>query len=403
MSRRHKVAAALMALAIVGAACGGDDDDSGNGGSGGGDGELSLDDPVSIIMLAETTGESEAAVPFYDDGASMAVDDLNEAGGIGGEEVEYERISTPLEGAEAESAFLEAVEEEPTAILGLPSSGQVLAAAQRVGEAQIPVLYEATATQALVGAPDSVANDYGFLVRPPQDEISAGIVRFAVESLEAESVGLVCANNPFGETGCDIAEEAADELGVAVAGRETVEQDTTDFSGAVLELRDAGADAVVSYIFPNAVAALHNALAENDLDVPHVSGSASLIAATGAITSGNMDNFYGIDDCSPAASDDPEVQEWAQRFEDEHGYAPNYGVAESYDAVMMVAEAVEAAGSTDPDAIRDALAEIEYEGVCTTYRGEPSQGLHHQLVGVSFDEEGQPAIEETYELDDYEF
>src|SRR5690606_41994848 len=124
-----------------------------------------LDDPVSITMLAETTGESEAAGAFYDDGASMAVDDLNEAGGIGGEEVEYERISTPLEGAEAESAFLEAVEEEPTAILGLPSSGQVLAAAQRVGEAQIPVLYEATATQALVGAPDSVPNDYGFLVR----------------------------------------------------------------------------------------------------------------------------------------------------------------------------------------------------------------------------------------------
>jgi branched-chain amino acid transport system substrate-binding protein len=405
MSRGRKLAAALLALTIVGAACGGDDDDSADAGSdsAAGDGELSLDDPVSVIMLAETTGESEAAVPFFDDGAQMAVDDLNEAGGVGGQDVEYERISTPVEGAEAESAFLEAVEEEPTAILGLPSSGQLLAAAQRVGEAQIPVLYEATAPQALVGAPDSVANDYGFLVRPPQFELSGGLVRFASENLGIDQVGIVCVNNPFGETGCGTAEDTAEELGVDIVARETVEQDTTDFSSTVLELKDAGAEAVLSYIFPNAVAALHNALAENDLDVPQVTSSASLIAGTGAITSGNLENLYGVEDCAPDADEDPDVSDWATRFEEQYDYAPNYGVAESYDAVMMAAHAVEAAGSTDADAVREAIAEIEYDGICTTYRGEPSQGLNHQLVAVSFDAEAQPTIEDTYELDDYEF
>jgi branched-chain amino acid transport system substrate-binding protein len=406
MSRGRKVAAALLALAIVGAtACGDDDDDSAQTGSdqAASDGELSLDDPVSVIMLAETTGESEAAVPFFDDGAKMAIDDLNEAGGVGGQDVEYERISTPVEGAEAESAFLEAAEEEPTAILGLPSSGQVLAAAQRVGEAQIPTLYEATAAQAFVGAPDSVANDYGFIIRPPQFELSGGLVRFASENLGIDKVGIVCVNNPFGEAGCGTAEDTADELGVDIVAKETVEQDTTDFSSTVVELKDAGAEAVLSYIFPNAVAALHNAMGENDLDVPQVTSSASLIAGTGAITSGNLENLYGVEDCIPAADDDPEVQDWAGRFQEQYDYAPNYGVAESYDAVMLVAKAVEAAGSTDADAVRDALADIEYDGICTTYRGEPSQGLNHQLQAVSFNADAQPAIEDTYELDDYEF
>jgi branched-chain amino acid transport system substrate-binding protein len=406
MSRGRKAAAALLALAIVGAAaCGDDDDDSADAGSdsAASDGELSLDDPVSVIMLAETTGESEAAVPFFDDGAKMAIDDLNEAGGVGGQDVEYERISTPVEGAEAESAFLEAAEEEPTAILGLPSSGQVLAAAQRVGEAQIPTLYEATATQAFVGAPDSVANDYGFVIRPPQVELSGGLVRFASENLSIDKVGIVCVNNPFGEAGCGTAESTAEELGVDIVAKETVEQDTTDFSSTVLELKDAGAEAVLSYIFPNAVAALHNAMGENDFDVPQVTSSASLIAGTGAITSGNLENLYGVEDCVPAADDDPDVADWASRFQEQYDYAPNYGVAESYDAVMLVAQAVEAAGSADADAVSDALTDIEYDGICTTYRGEPSQGLNHQLVAVSFNAEGQPAIEDTYELDDYEF
>lgn len=401
MSRGRKVAAALLALALVGAGCG--DDDGGDEAGGGGDGAAGgFDDPVEVILLAETTGESENAVPFFDDGAQMAIDDLNEAGGVGGHDVGYERVSTPLEGTAAEGALLEAVEEEPTALTGLPSSGQVLAVAQRVGEAEIPMLYDATAPQALVGAPDSVGNDYGFLVRPPQFEISASLVRFLAEDLGAESIGLVCVNNPFGDSGCETATETADELGIEVVATETVEQDATDFSGTVLELREAGADAVASYVFPNAVGAIHNALADNDLDVPHISGSSTLIAFTGAITSGNIDNLYSLDDCAPGASDDADAVEWAERFEERSGYAPNYLAAESYDSVMMVAAAAEAAGSSDPGDVRDALAEISHDGVCTTYEGEPSQGLNHELVAVSYDGE-QVVIEQTYELDDYEF
>ena len=405
MSLGRKMAAALVALTLLAAACGNDDSDdasqaggSGNESASGGD--LQLDDPVKIVLLAETTGESEAAVPFLADGAQMAIDELNEAGGVGGQEVEYERVSAPVDGAQAETALLQAVEEEPTAMLGLPSSGQVLAVAQRVGDAQIPMLYGATAPQALVGAEGSVANDYGFLMRPPQHEVSGALVRFVAEGLGVENIGLVCVNNPFGDAGCGVAEETAEDVGATIVVTETVEQDATDFSGTVVELRSAGAEAVVSYVFPNAVGALHNALADNDLDVPHVSGSSSLIAFTGAITSGNFDNLHGVDDCAPAAEDDPAANEWAAGFEEEFGYPANYLAAEAYDGVNLIAAAVEAAGSTDPGDVRDAIAEISHDGVCDDYRGEPSQGLHHKLVAVSFAGE-EVAVEETYALDDH--
>jgi len=403
--RGRKTAAALVALTLMAAACGDDDDGDtasqpdGDGSEAGG-GELQLDDPVKVVLLAETTGESEAAVPFLADGAQMAIDELNEAGGVGGQDVEYERVSAPLDGAQAETALLTAVEEEPTAMLGLPSSGQVLAVAQRVGDAQIPMLYDATAEQVLVGSDDSIANDYGFLLRPPQREVSAALVQFVAEGLGVENIGLVCANNPFGDAGCGVAEDTAEELGVDIVARESVEQDDTDFTGTVVELRDAGAEAVVSYVFPNAVGAIHNALADNDLDVPHISGSSSLIAFTGAITSGNFDNLYGVDDCAPGAEDDAAANEWAAAFEEEFGYPANYLAAEAYDGVRLIAAAVEAAGSSDPGDVRDAIAEISYDGVCDDYRGEPSQGLNHKLVAVSFAGE-RISAEETYELDDY--
>jgi len=407
MSRGRKTAAALVVVTLLAAtaACGDDDSDeasqpSGSGNESGG-GELQLDDPVKVVLLAETTGESEVAVPFLADGAQMAVDELNAAGGVGGQDVDYERVSAPLDGAQAETALLSALEEEPTAMLGLPSSGQVLAVAQRVGDGQVPMLYDATAEQALVGADDSIANDFGFLLRPPQSEISAALVRFVAESLGVEDIGLVCVNNPFGDAGCGVAEATADEVGANIVATETVEQDATDFSGTVVELKDAGAEAVVSYVFPNAVGALHNALADNDLDVPHISGSSSLIAFTGAITSGSFANLYGVDDCAPGAEDDAAASEWATAFEEEFGYPANYLAAEAYDGVKLIAAAVEAAGSADPAAVRDAIAEISYDGVCDDYRGEPSQGLNHKLVAVSFADEKVNA-EETYELDDHD-
>jgi len=407
MSRGRKTAAALVVVTLLAAtaACGDDDSDeasqpSGSGNESGG-GELQLDDPVKVVLLAETTGESEVAVPFLADGAQMAVDELNAAGGVGGQDVDYERVSAPLDGAQAETALLSALEEEPTAMLGLPSSGQVLAVAQRVGDGQVPMLYDATAEQALVGADDSIANDYGFLLRSPQYEVSGALVRFIVESLGVKDIGLVCVNNPFGSTGCDVAKDTAKELGAKIVATETVEQDATDFSGTVVELKDAGAEAVVSYVFPNAVGAIHNALADNDLDVPHISGSSSLIAFTGAITSGSFANLYGVDDCAPGAEDDAAANEWATAFEEEFGYPANYLAAEAYDGVKLIAAAVEAAGSADPAAVRDAIAEISYDGVCDDYRGEPSQGLNHKLVAVSFADEKVNA-EETYELDDHD-
>ncbi len=54
---------------------------------------------VKIILLAETTGESSAAVPYYANGAEMAKDEL-------GSRVEYTRIPAPLPPAGAETAFL---------------------------------------------------------------------------------------------------------------------------------------------------------------------------------------------------------------------------------------------------------------------------------------------------------
>ena len=178
-------------------------------------------------------------------------------------------------------------------------------------------------------------------------------MKYMVEGLGIKDVGIVCVNNAFGTGGCDAAEAAAKDLGANIVARESVEQTTTDLSSTVVELKQKGAKGVVSYVFPNTVGALHNAVKDGGLDVPHISGSSSLIAFTGAVTTGNFANLYGIDDCAPGADTRPEVQAWVKVYTAKYGYAPTYQSAESYDGINIIAAAVEKAGSNDPEKVRE--------------------------------------------------
>ena len=68
---------------------------------------------VKVILLAETTGESVNAVPYYADGMGMAAEEL-------GSKVDYSRIPAPLTPDAAQTALLQAHDQDPNVIVGLP-------------------------------------------------------------------------------------------------------------------------------------------------------------------------------------------------------------------------------------------------------------------------------------------
>ena len=69
-----------------------------------------------------------------------------------------------------------------------------------------------------------------------------------------------------------------------------------------------------------------------------------------------MNNVYFSNHYS-SLDQDPLVQDFIAAFKDKYGTEPNAFHALGYDLGKFIADAIERAGSTDPDAIRDALAE----------------------------------------------
>lgn len=81
----------------------------------------------------------------------------------------------------------------------------------------------------------------------------------------------------------------------------------------------------------------------------------------------------------------PAIREFTAKFEERTGKEPTFAAMEGYDSIYVLAEAIEAAGSTDPDAIVAALEEIKYDGVLGTIyfslEREPDY-MFHQWPGA---------------------
>jgi branched-chain amino acid transport system substrate-binding protein len=85
---------------------------------------------------------------------------------------------------------------------------------------------------------------------------------------------------------------------------------------------------------------------------------------------------YGVTDFVETAS--PAAADFAQRYRDAYGQRADFFSAWNFDAINILAKAINAAGTTDPARIRDAILAIrDYQGAEGTYDFDRNgDGLH---------------------------
>lgn len=393
----------LAVLALVAAGCGGDDDEGADTSTedtteSAADGECTLDEPIKIVGLAETTGEGAQAVPYYANGWEMGVEAVNEAGGICGQDVEFQRLPiSPTDTAAAKNSYLQAVDAGADMILGIPSSTPLVALGADIVASGIPTIAFAAPGNVFKGAEGSVGGDNLFVIRPRNAGVGAAQAEYLVKTLGKKKIGLVCVNVTFGQQGCDAAEPAVEKAGGEVVARETHEVTDTNLTTKVVALKNAGVEGIVAFTFPNTGVVLFNQMADNDLNVPVIAGAVSALSiATKNVQPAALANVYGLDDCAPAVEE--RASEFNEAYQAKFSSAPTYSAAQAYDSLFIAKQVIEAAGSDDPGAIVDALAELEHEGACTDYSADEGNGLAQTAVVESFGEDGTPEVEEHVDI-----
>jgi branched-chain amino acid transport system substrate-binding protein len=347
-----------------------------------------------IIGAYERQGESNLAVNNFDDGARLAVQDLEKKGW----DVTYERIpSGGTNAAQQEQAFLNAQAKNPDAFIGLTSSNTFIPVGPKVAATDLPTFATASPTEGVKSGPSG--GDNIFLLRPLNEQTYAKALDYACKTMKMKKIGLTLVNTAFGPTVQNVINrELPNYKGCQVVTVQTNSATATDMTQQALAFKNAGVDGIISANFPGPIGVLVNQLRQNGVNVPVLGGATLNIAKdSNSITTGLQD-LVVVDDCVPDIDKTKVAKQFTKAYINEFGYSPNYASAQVYDAVHMAANAVEKAGGHDHVKIIKALAGTQHDGACD-YTNDKNNVLAQSVTFYRYNDDGSKKFLKTYQLE----
>ncbi|MEO0431137.1 MAG: ABC transporter substrate-binding protein [Cyanobacteria bacterium J06656_5] len=346
----------------------------------------SSSDPIKLGLIAAITGPSAVSGESITRGLTIALEKINASGGVmGGRPLELvirDDESTPAKGV---AAARELIEQENVALVfgGLDSP---------VSLAMLPVFHELEVPYMGVWAAatgitrNEFDPNFAFRVSANDNIVDSYLLRYAKQELGATKVGLVLINNPWGESNQAGFEEWAPKYDMDIVGIEKFNDGDTDISPQLGRLQEGGAEVLlmVANAAPSAVAM--KSLVRLGWEVPVVShwgptgGRFPELAGPAAARVVFMQTYSFFD----AEGERPEalmskLQEKYDVKGPEDVIAP-VGTANAYDAMNLVALAIDTAESLDGPTLRDSFYDLPpYEGLIKTY-DQPFSADNHDAL-----------------------
>ena len=347
------------------------------------------DSPITLGWLADYSGAIAEFGPAIETGVRLAIKHINDAGGVLGRSVELVTGDTGLDSTRAVEEARRMVEiEEIHALVGPLASGITLAVAEAVtGPAGIPTISPSATSPQI-----SLAADDGFLFRSTVSDAAQGPVLAQLAADEGyTNVSVFYVDNPYGQ---GLAESFLDAWLVDDSGRQSLTvafaEGQTTYLAELQNVADANGEVLIAIAYPAEAQVFIREAIENDLfdRFLFVDGTRSteLFEAIGGEYLNDMPGTAP----SPGP-ETPSLAAWQDAYTREYGSLPTLPfVAEAYDAAMVLMLAIEAAGSTDGAAIRDALSIVSSPGGEIVIAGEAgaAAGLAALRSGQDIDYEG---------------
>ena len=360
---------------LIISACGSDDDsssdeDSSDTGSGGGDQSAAPegDGTLTLGTLLPQTGDLAFLGPPEFAGVDLAVQDINEAGGVLGQQVVQVRAdsgdNTPKIAPGSVDRLLN---EDADVIIGAASSDVSLSVIDKITTAGV-VQFSPANTSTVFDSAQYDPNELYFRTAP-SDVLQGEVLGNLVVQDGAQNVAILARQDAYGEALAENTEKAITEQGAEVSENILYAADAQQFTSEVQQIKAANPDAIVlitfnelTKILPRLVAA---GIGPEDVPTYLVDGNCADYSQAGE--SPLPAGILGKSKCTyPGAELTNEFRERLLTVNadlKDFTYGP-----ESYDAAVLAALAATAAGSDNGEAVASELINVSRDGEkCTEY------------------------------------
>jgi branched-chain amino acid transport system substrate-binding protein len=293
-------------------------------------------------------------------GAQMAVDEINAAGGVNirGKHVKLAIVAADdaSDNAAGAAAAHRLVDEGVEVAIADLNSGVSIHAAPIYAAAHIPQLAISTKPEyTRLGLPTTlrlVAND---------DIQSRALGSYAAQLPGVQHFAVVDDHTPYGKGLADSAAQVIESQGRRVEVRRSLDDQTHEFSVLVAELAAAKIDVVVTTLSDFQVEALARQLAQAGLAKTIIVGGDTIKTDRLAHANLPIRAIYATS-AIVEPKEFPGGKVFLEKFRARHAADPVYGAHYAYDAVYLVADALQRDGSVDKDALLKTLK--EFDGNC---------------------------------------
>lgn len=359
------MAITAMVLLVLAACDGGEGND---GSSSDGGTEVSAD----IGVISFLSGSGAAYGEAITNGLKMAQEEINEQGNVKIELVIEDSAGSAEQALSAAQKLINS--ENVSAIIGPTLSTEMEVVGPVADQNMVPILGTSVTVE---GIPE--IGEYVFRDSIPESMAIPAAVEAAAEAYDAKTVALMYGNDDvLTKAGYDAMEQSANDLGLEILTTQTFQQGQSDYKAQLTKIKEAEPDLVLTSALYNEGAVIMTQARSIGIDAPFVGGngfnSPQVIEIAG-------DAADGLVVATPwfTEKEDEVVQEFVDKYKEEFGMAPDQFAAQAYDGLYIIAEALERAGDSDRDKLRDALAETE--------------GFSGVLGNISFDDVGDVVMD----------
>ena len=329
-----------------------------------------------VGFINHLTGDAAAYGQSMKNGTQVALDVINGAGGIDGVPVEVIYEDDRLNAADAQTAFLKLVQTDKVpVVLGSSSSTLSLSICPKANELKVVQVAQVSTAPSLKDC-----GPYFFSVMASDTAQGPEWVKVA-EHLGVNEAAVMYINNDYGIGVKDTFVKAFEEAGGKVLIAQPFEVGAKDFRTEILKVKDTNPSVVfiVDHVAEGSI--VIKQATEIGLDVQWVT-CVSLISEEVLQLAGEA--AEGVMGLRAGSTQTPEYKEFHDAFVEKFGQEPTIWADFGYDAMTLVAKAIEKGGYTS-DGIQKAMFEVaeDYVGPSGAKKFNEygiSQGVYEWMI-----------------------
>lgn len=368
---RKKVLSLVLAAAMVFGMTGCDSAISSESKSDSGD----KSDTIKVGVLLSTTGDFSISETPMKNCAQMAIDEINEKGGINGKKIKAiysDYGSDPSMAAEKAQELI--LNDKVCAIVGTNSTST------RLSVEPIIEKYDNLLVYNTFYEGEKPSDNVLYTNTVPSQQVD-GFLPYITKNI-GKKIFFVGSDYEFPKNTISYAKKKLKDLGAECVGEEYAPSGTTDFASIVNKIKSAKPDVIFSAVAGNDSVSFYSDCSQYGIDMKKTQicsvacheGTVKGIgkAAVGTYSCFNYFNVLGT----------TESDEFVKKYKEKYGTdtTVNNGAESTYTGVYMLADAIEKAGSTKPADIVKAAAGMEIS--CPAGKIKMDEKNHHAWLPI---------------------